>query len=148
MTHTFLMEAGRWTFEGHWLERDQDPQPVEGKLLVTWSQDNWFNMVSKLVFPASPPQPDVILKYRGRLGDAAQHYTFVLQHSRLGPVEGEGWIGPKSIIQRFWSLEDRQRRGGFETIHQVNNDRYLLSSSIMMGHQLLSTLEATLERQA
>ncbi len=118
-------------------------------MLVAWSQENWFTLVSKLVFPVQPgqEQADLILKYRGRLDSGSQHYTFMLQHSQLGPVEGEGWIAPTSIIQRFWSLEDRQRRSGFETIHQVNNDRYLLSSSIMAGHQLLTTLEATLDRQ-
>ncbi|MGF1600866.1 MAG: hypothetical protein ACFCU8_02400 [Thermosynechococcaceae cyanobacterium] len=150
MTHTFLMNAGRWTFQGHWLERDQEPQTIKGKIIVVWSDDHWFTMVSKVVF-AGPsgqaPLPDLILKYRGRLNDQAQHYTFVLKHSQLGAVEGEGWAAPASIIQRFWSLDDRQRRSGFEAIHRVSDDRYLLSSSIMAGHQLLSTLEATLDRQ-
>ncbi|PZD71976.1 hypothetical protein C1752_04379 [Acaryochloris thomasi RCC1774] len=147
MKHTFLMDAGRWTFKGHWLERDQAPQPIEGKILVAWSQDNWFTMISKLLFLGPSPGSDLIMKYKGRLDSEARHYTFVLQHSQLGPVEGEGWIAPTSIVQRFWSLEDRQRRGGFETIHYVNDNHYLLSSSIMAGHSLLSTLEATLNRQ-
>jgi hypothetical protein len=141
------MDAGRWTFQGHWLERDQAPQTIEGKILVAWSQDNWFTMISKLVFQGPLQGTDLVLKYRGRFDSEARHYTFILQHSQLGPVEGEGWIAPTSIVQRFWSLEDRQRRGGFETIHYVTDNRYLLSSSIMAGHHLLSTFEATLARQ-
>jgi hypothetical protein len=148
VTHTFLMQAGRWTFQGHWLERDQPPQAIEGKTIVVWSDDHWFTLVSKVIFAAQPtPLPDLVLKYRGRLDNQTQHYTFVLKHSQLGAVEGEGWVAPASIIHRFWSLDDRQRRSGFETIHRVSDDRYLLSSSIMAGHQLLNTLEATLYRQ-
>lgn len=141
------MDAGRWTYKGHWLERNQAPQAIEGKILVAWSQANWFTMVSKLEFKGGQSTDDLVLKYRGRLDGESRHYTFVLQHSQLGPVEGEGWITPNAIVQRFWSLEDRQRRGGFETIHYVNDNRYLLSSSIMAGHHLRSTFEATLDRQ-
>ncbi|NEQ14905.1 MAG: hypothetical protein F6K44_14095, partial [Moorea sp. SIO3E2] len=74
-------------------------------------------------------------------------YTFVLQHSLLGRVEGEGWVAPESIVQRYWVLGDRQRRSGFETRYQRNENIYYLSSSIMAGHYLNSTMEATLERQ-
>lgn len=146
------MDAGRWTFRGNWLEREQAPLPVEGKTLVAWSQDNWFTMITKLIFPDRPDlevnhRPDVTLKYRGRLESQELQYTFVLQHSQLGQVEGEGWIAPTSIVQRFWVLDDRERRNGFETIHRVSPDRYHLSSGIMSGHNLVSTMEATLDRQ-
>lgn len=146
MAHTFLMEAGRWTLQGNWLERDGMPVTVKGRMLVAWSRDDWFTMVTKLAFPGSERQ-EISLQYRGRLDSGERQYTFVLQHSLLGRVEGEGWIAPESIIQRYWVLGDRQRRTGFETLHQIDANKYYLSSGIMAGHYLTSAMEATLERQ-
>jgi len=94
------MEAGRWTLQGNWLERDGMPILVKGKTLVGWSRDNWYTMVTKLVFPGSERE-DISLQYRGRLDAGERQYTFVLQHSLLGRVEGEGWIAPESIVQRY-----------------------------------------------
>jgi len=146
VSHTFLVEAGRWTIEGSWLERDGLPITVKGKILIAWSRDNWFTMVTKLVFPESERE-GIALQYRGRLNAGDRQYTFVLQHSVLGRVEGEGWLAPESIVQRYWVLGDRQRRTGFETLYCLDKDRYYLSSSIMAGHYLNSTMEAHVERQ-
>jgi hypothetical protein len=146
VSHTFLVEAGRWTLEGSWLERDGLPVNVKGKILIAWSRDNWFTMVTKLVFPGTERE-EISLQYRGRLNAGDRQYTFVLQHSLLGRVEGEGWVAPESIVQRYWVLGDRQRRTGFETLHHLENNRYCLSSSIMAGHYLNSTMEAQVERQ-
>ncbi|MGL5032424.1 MAG: hypothetical protein ACRC6M_01320 [Microcystaceae cyanobacterium] len=147
MTHTFLMEAGRWNLEGFWLERNQMPVPVKGRTIVAWSQEDWFTMVTKLVFPNSERE-EISSQYRGRLSDGECQYTYVLQQSLLGRVEGEGWIAPTSIVQRYWVLGDRQRRSGFETFYRLDNNRYYLTSGILAGHYLTSTMEATLERQA
>ncbi len=144
MEHTFLMESGKWSLSGHWLERDQTVIPIEGKTIVAWSRENWFTMVTKLVFPDSD-RSDISLQYRGRL-DNERQYTFVLQHSELGRVEGEGWIAIKSIVQRYWVLGDKQRRTGFEVSQQLDHNTYHLSSSIMAGHYLTSTMEVTMER--
>ncbi|KGF71953.1 hypothetical protein DO97_14145 [Neosynechococcus sphagnicola sy1] len=141
------MEAGRWTLQGTWLERNGVPIPIKGRTLVGWGRDNWFTMVTKMVFPASE-RDEVTFQYRGHLDGGERQYTFVLQHSQLGRVEGEGWIAPESIVQRYWVLGDRQRRSGFETLHRLNDNLYYLSSGIMAGHHLISTMEATLERQA
>jgi len=146
VSHTFLIEAGRWTIEGSWLERDGMPITVKGKILIAWSRDNWFTMVTKLMFPGSERE-DIALQYRGRLNAGERQYTFVLQHSVLGRVEGEGWIAPESIVQRYWVLGDRQRRTGFETLHKLGDSRYCISSSIMAGHYLNSTMEGHVERQ-
>ncbi|MBF2000875.1 MAG: hypothetical protein IGS38_09180 [Synechococcales cyanobacterium M58_A2018_015] len=146
MTHSFLLESGRWTLQGNWLDRDSMPILVRGKILVAWSRDDWFTMVTKLVFPGAD-RDEISLQYRGRLNLGERQYTFVLQHSLLGRVEGEGWIAPESIVQRYWVLGDRQRRTGFETLHQLGSKRYCLSSSIMAGHHLTSMMEATVERQ-
>ena len=128
------------------MERDRLPTPVKGKILVAWSRDDWFTMVMKLMLPDTEPA-EMALQYRGRLTGDDRQYTFVLQHSLLGRVEGEGWVAPDSIIQRYWALGDRQRRTGFETLYRLDNERYHLSSGIMTGHYLTSAMEATLHLQ-
>jgi hypothetical protein len=145
LAHTFLLEPGRWIIEGNWLERNQMPIALKGRLLIAWSQDNWFSLVSKLIFPDGEKE-DISFQYRGRLGAGEREYTFVLQQSILGQIEGEGWIGADTIIQRYWVLADR-RRSGFETFYRINNHTYHLTSGILNGHYLSSTIEAILERQ-
>lgn len=148
MGHTFLIEPGRWTLQGNWLQRDTMPTAVRGAILIAWSRDDWFTMVMKLTFPASKELSEISLQYRGRLTSSDRQYTFVLQHSLLGRVEGEGWVAPESVVQRYWALGDRQRRTGFETLYRLDENRYHLSSGIMAGHYLTAAMEATLERQA
>ncbi|HEY9705482.1 MAG TPA: hypothetical protein V6C58_23795 [Allocoleopsis sp.] len=145
-SHKFLMEAGRWTLQGNWLERNQPPIIVKGKILVAWSRENWFTMVTKLSFPGHTEREEISFQYKGKLDLRDHYYTFVLQHSQLGRVEGEGWIAPETIVQRYWVLSDIQRRSGFEDFRRLNDQTYYLSSSIMAGHYLTSHLEATLER--
>ncbi|MCU0534880.1 MAG: hypothetical protein MUD14_13395 [Hydrococcus sp. Prado102] len=146
MTHSFLVEAGRWSIEGHWLERNGIVFPVKGRTLVAWTQENWFTMVTKLVFPDSD-RPEISSQSRGRLDPEEDRYTYVLQQSLLGQVEGEGWIGPESIVQRYWVLGDRQKRSGFETFYRVSDNAYHLSGGLIVGHSLANTIEAVLERQ-
>jgi hypothetical protein len=140
------MEPGVWLLQGSWLERNGNPIPVKGKILITWSRDEWFTLVMRLVFPDSD-LANIDFQYRGRFDVGDRRYTFVLQHSSLGRVEGEGWIAPESIIQRYWALGDKQRRSGFETLYRIDDRKYYLSSGIMAGHYLTSALEATVERQ-
>jgi hypothetical protein len=140
------MEAGRWSLEGNWLESNQQPIPVKGRTIIAWNQDNWFTMVTKLVF-LEDGREEISFQYRGHLDGENRQYTYILQQSALGRVEGEGWVGPESIIQRYWVLGDRQRRSGFETFYRINNNTYHLSSGILAGHYLTSTMEAILERQ-
>jgi hypothetical protein len=146
VVHSFLVEPGRWTLQGSWIERDRLPVSIKGKILIAWSRDDWFTMVMKLLLPDTQPD-EISLQYRGRLATDDVQYTFVLQHSLLGRVEGEGWVAPDTIIQRYWALGDRQRRTGFETLYRLDYDRYHLSSGIMTGHYLTSAMEATLQLQ-
>ncbi|MDY7020320.1 MAG: hypothetical protein SWJ54_03030 [Cyanobacteriota bacterium] len=149
MAHTFLIQSGQWMLEGNWIDRNQRPITVRGKTLVAWNQTEWFNMATKLVFPNSD-RDHVLLKYRGRLDANGHHYSFVLQHSEWGNVEGEGLIGPESIVQNYWVLGDeRQRRSGFDTLRQIDTDRYYYSSSMTAGHHLnlVSMMETILERK-
>lgn len=153
MGHTFLLEPGRWVMQGSWLERNTLPIPLKGLTLVVWNRDNWFSMATKLIFPNSD-RPEISFQYKGRLHDGDRQYTFLLQHNSLGQIEGEGWICPETIVQRYWVLGDnstelryRQRRSGFETLHRLNDDQYYLTSGILSGHSLDSTMEANLKRQ-
>ena len=147
MAHSFLLEPGRWTLQGTLLTREALPTPVKGKLLVAWKPDGCFVIATKLSFPEDERADDVVIQARGRMTQQERQYTFVLQHSLLGQVEGEGWIAPESIVQRYWGLSDKQRRTGFETLRQVSPERYLFSSGVMAGHYLTSTIEAELARQ-
>ncbi|WP_017662815.1 hypothetical protein [Baaleninema simplex] len=146
MAHTFLLEQGRWRLEGNWLERHNLPIAVTGRTIVAWGQDNWYSMVTKLTFP-NTERDDITFQYRGRLDSGERQYTFVLQHSELGRVEGEGWITPESIVQRYWTIDDKQRRSGFETLHRVDEQKYYLSSGTMSGLHLTSAMDATLVLQ-
>lgn len=145
MAHSFLIEAGRWFFEGNMVERDKKPIPIKGGTIVSWNEENWFTMVTNLVFPGSE-RNDIQFEYRGHLRRDEQQYTYVLKQSVLGRIEGEGLIGPQSIVQRYWVLGDKKRRHGFETFFKVNENTYYLSSGIMAGQYIASTMEATLKR--
>lgn len=150
MAHSFLLEPGKWTLQGTWLTRDALPVPVKGKILVDWKQNNCFRVVTKLSFPenAEGKRDDIVTQSRGRMTAQERQYTFVLRHSLLGQVEGEGWIAPESIVQRYWGLGDKQRRSGFETLRQISPERYYFSGGEMSGHYLASTIEAELIRQS
>jgi hypothetical protein len=102
-------------------------------------------MITKLVFPAYT-LPEIIYEYKGHLPTQQQKYTYVLKHSNLGKIEGEGWLGPDSIIQRYWVLGDALRQSGFETLFCLDENTYHLSSAMMTGNHLSSTMEAILER--
>ncbi|MEE3717175.1 hypothetical protein V2H45_10495 [Tumidithrix elongata RA019] len=147
MAHTFLMQPGRWSFEGSWLDREALAIPVKGRTLVGWSKDNfWFTMVTELTFPDSD-RAKVTLTYRGRIDADERRFTFVLEHSEMGRVEGEGLVAPDSIVQRYWVMGDKKMRTGFQTLYKQDADRYLLSSGIVGGQNLESTMEAVLTRQ-
>lgn len=143
--HTFLLEPGTWLLQGNAIEQQSAPITVKGKILVSWNRDEWFTMATRLIFPGSD-QDNIDMQFRGRLNPDGQRYTFVLQHTDLGRVEGEGWITPNSIIQRYWAMNDRQRRTGFETLQRLEDNQYRLSSGIMAGHYLVSVIDAAIER--
>lgn len=146
MSHTFLVQPGKWTFEGNWIERDSMSIGVKGRTLVGWSKDNfWFTMVTKLTFADSDRQ-ELTMAYKGRIDSDERRFTFVLEHSDLGKVEGEGIIGPDSIVQRYWVMGDKRLRTGFQTLYRRDSNVYLLTSGIIAGQNLESTMEAVLTR--
>ena len=147
MAHSFLMEGGKWSIEGYWIDKGENPIKIKGRTLIVWKPDNWFNMVTKLVFPKHEKKEDITFQYKGRLEVGESYYTYFLTQTLLGKVEGEGLIGVDSIIQRYWVLSDRQRRNGFDTYYRADNNTYHYSGGIRTGISLISMVEATLTRQ-
>ena len=156
MIHTFLLEPTQWTLNGFWCERNLPPLAVQGKINISWYQPNWFTWVTKLILPQPEELPtknrffastELLLNYQGYLGEQQNQYTFVLKHNCLGNLEGSGWITPNSITQRYWVLNDRKRRQGFETLDQQTENVYRLCSCFTQGHQMMIALEATLTRE-
>lgn len=145
MSHTFLLESGRWIIQGHWLDRNQNQTPVTGGTIIKWDDPNWFTMITKLVFSNSQ-KPEINFEYKGHLPTKQLQYTYLLQNSSLGPIEGEGWIAPDSIVQRYWVLGDPLRHNGFDSLFYIDENTYNLSSGIMKGNYLESAMEAILQR--
>ena len=147
MAHTFLVQPGRWTLEGNWIDRDAMPVGFKGKTLVGWSKDNfWFTMVTKITFQEDSDREELTMAYKGRIDSAERRFTFVVDDSSLGKVEGEGIICPDSIIQRYWVIGDKKMRTGFQTLHRRDSNTYALASGIIGGQNLESTMEAILTR--
>ena len=146
MAHTFLVQPGKWTLEGNWIDRDSMPIAVKGRTLVGWSKDNfWFTMVTKLTFPNSDRE-ELTMAYKGRIDSDERRFTYVADDSALGKIEGEGIIAPDSIIQRYWVMGDRRARTGFQTLYRRDNNSYSLASGLISGQNLESTMEAVLTR--
>ncbi len=146
MAHTFLVQPGKWTLEGNWVERDSMPIAVKGRTLVGWSKDNfWFTMVTKLTFPNSDRE-DLTMAYKGRIDSDERRFTYVADDSALGKIEGEGIIAPDSIIQRYWVMGDKRARTGFQTLYRRDSNIYSWASGLISGQNLESTMEAILTR--
>ncbi len=121
----------------------QSSEPFRGNANVRWDQSDWFTSLLTL---ESKSGGSLNLEYRGRVPVAAERYTFVLQHSELGRVEGEGWVTPQAIMQRFWVLNDPQKRTGVESFVQATPDRYCYACGVVSGLRLVSSIEGIFER--
>ncbi len=133
--------------KGFWYESNLDPLAIEGTVDILWSQPNWFTWRSQLQFFDQPEvSSQITLNYRGYLSNYQTQYTFVLKHNLWGSLEGNGWITPDWIIQKYWVLNDRKRRQGFETLYQETEHLYRFCSGLTEGHQMKTTIEATLTR--
>lgn len=145
MTHSFLLEPGNWIIKGTWLDKKQIPTPFKGAMIITWDQPNWFLMKTKVVF-SQGDRPDLTFEYKGFLPAHKSQYAYVLKRSDFEKIEGEGWLGTESIIQRYWILGDNHRRNGFESYVYIDNNTYHLTSGMMAGNHLINTMEGILER--
>ncbi|MDJ0742809.1 MAG: hypothetical protein QNJ32_05540 [Xenococcaceae cyanobacterium MO_167.B27] len=144
MTHSFLLQPGRWSINGYFRQKEEIPVTVRGFILITWKQEYWFKMVTQLILN-NQSQSEIICKYKGHLDNDRKSYTYVLQHSILGNIEGEGWISSQSIIQYHWIVGASHRRTGMDTFYYLSEDVYHLTSVILESHNLSSVMEATLK---
>lgn len=146
MAHTFLLESGRWIIRGNWFDKNQNQISITGGTIVAWDQPNWFSVKTKLVFDQKN-LPDIDYELKGYLPHKAGKYKYIsLNHSMLGKIEGEGWVGFNSIVQRYLVLNDNTRQNGFETLFCLDENTYHFNSSISTGNILTSNMEAFLER--
>ena len=144
MTHSFLLQPGRWSVSGHFRQKQQTPMIVRGFITITWKQEYWFKMISQLTLN-NEPQSEIICIYKGHLDQDKKSYTYVLQHSILGNIEGEGWITSQSVIQYHWIVGASKKCTGIDTFYLISEDVYHLTSVILESHSLNSAMEATLK---
>ncbi len=145
MAHSFLVESGYWNVNGHWLKPNLAPIPLQGGIQVAWKQANWFKINSSLTCD-DETETKIIYQCRGNLNYEAKYYTYVSQHSLLGNIEGEGRLGEQSIIQYYWFIGTASKHKGLDTFSCVDRNTYHFTSSILDGHSLINTIEATLKR--
>lgn len=144
MTHSFLLKPGKWRVEGHYLAKGQQVCPLTGFITISWRREYWFKMVTQLSISKSSFS-EILSQCKGHLDNQGKSYTYVLQHSILGNIEGEGWLGNDSIIQHYWVVGATQRRLGFDTFYCLSEDTYHFTSVYLESHNLTNTMEATLK---
>ena len=145
MAHSFLVESACWSVNGHWLKPNLVPIPLEGGIQVKWKQNNWFKINTSLNCD-DETKTKIIYQCRGNLNYEAKYYTYVSQHSLLGNIEGEGRLGEQSIIQYYWFIGTASKKKGLDTFCCIDQNTYYLTSSILDGHNIINTIEATLKR--
>lgn len=146
MAHSFLLESAVWSLNGHWLQSEQTPTPVQGKIAIAWKPQNWFKIVTEI---RSSDETDLVIscQFRGNLNYEEKYYTYVSQHSLLGNIEGEGRLGLQSIVQYSWSIGSNTQKRGFDTFYCLDKNTYHFTSTILDKHNLENTIEATLKRE-
>jgi len=126
------------------LEPASSPLPLQGRLLIGWSQDGfWFTIASQLTFPNTDRNP-YTLTCKGRFSHNNRNFHFSMDHSEIGRMEGEGWINHQTIAQKFRVLGNNPELTGFEVLHQQASDRYLLCRTLFRGSSMERVIEATL----
>ena len=145
MTHSFLLESSYWNVRGHWLKPGVTPIPVSGNIQIAWKQENWFKLTTCLACQ-DETETQIVYQSRGNLNHEEKYYTYVSQHSLLGNIEGEGRLGFQSIIQYYWFIGTASKQKGLDTFYRLDRDTYYLTSSILEGHSVKNTIEATLKR--
>ena len=145
MTHSFLIDSGYWNISGYWHKPNLSPIALEGGIQTTWKRANWFKITTSLTCK-NESATKIIYQSRGNLNYEEKSYTYVAQHSLLGNIEGEGRLNLRSIIQYYWFMETANYQKGLDTYYQIDRDTYFLTGSILDGHSIKSTIEATLKR--
>ncbi len=144
MAHSFLVESGYWNVSGYWLKPNLVTVPLQGGIKIDW-RANWFKTTTSLTCE-DETETKIIYQCRGNLNYEANYYTYVSQHSLLGNIEGEGRLGAQSIIQYYWFIGTASKQKGLDTYYCLDQNTYYLTSSILDGHSIKHTIEATIKR--
>ena len=144
MNHSFLLQSAKWSVEGNHFEKDRGFIPLKGFITISWQRESWFKMITQLSVGGKSPR-EIISHCKGHFDNQRKSYTYVLQHSILGNIEGEGWLGSDSIIQNYWIVGATQRRLGFDTFYCLSEDTYHFTNVYLENLNLTSTMEATLK---
>jgi hypothetical protein len=145
VTHSFLLQPGKWSVDGHYLTRGEQDFSLKGLITISWQREYWFKMKTQLSITKSDSL-EILCQCKGHLDNQRKSYTYVLQHNILGNIEGEGWLGFDSIIQHYWVVGATQRRLGFETFYCLSENTYHFTSVYLESHNLKNTMEATLKQ--
>ena len=145
MAHSFLLESSYWNIQGYWLKPNTAPIPLEGNINIAWKRENWFKLTTHLTCQ-DRTQTQIVYQSRGSLNYEEKYYTYVSQHSLLGNIEGEGRLGFQSIIQYYWVIGASTKQKGLDTYYCLDSNTYHFTSSILEGHSVKNTIEATLKR--
>ena len=144
MTHSFLLKSARWNVNGQYQKKDENLLALSGSVVISWKRKSWFKTVTRLSVNESVGS-EIVTQCKGHLDNSRKSYTYVLQHSILGNIEGEGWLGSDSIIQHYWIVGATQRSLGFDTFYRISADTYHLTGVFLESHNLKSSMEATLK---
>ncbi len=145
MSHSFLLEPGNWIIQGTQTDKKQKEIPFKGAMIISWNQSNWFTLNTKIIYH-DEILPQITFEYKGFLPAHKTQYAYVLKRSDFANIEGEGWVGNDTIVQRYWVLGDNRRRNGFESYVYIDENTYHLTTAMMAGNHLLTTMEGFLER--
>lgn len=143
--HTFLLLPGKWTLKGSLIQGSAPVTSFQGRMVVGWSQDMyWFTMISKMQF--SDGRADEVASAKGRMDNNERRFTYVLEHSELGKVEGEGLISPGAIAMSYFVRDDAKSRTGFQTYYRQDDNHYAMTSGIMLRQGFESMMETAMVR--
>lgn len=143
MAHSFLVQSAKWDLSGHYKDRDSNAVLVEGTIAISWKRESWFKVETQLVSPQW--ESPIVARCKGHLDSLEKSYNYVLQHSILGNIEGEGHLGSDSIVQHYWVVGSTQRQLGFDTYYRLNETEYHLTSVFLENQNLKNMMEAKLK---
>ena len=142
MNHSFLLRPAKWHLEGLYTKQGKTSFPSQGEVSITWKRESWFKIETRLTIGESVSE--IVTRCKGHLDSSGKSYTYVLQHSILGNIEGEGYFGSDSIVQYYWVVGSTKRCLGFDTFYYLSQSEYHLTSVFLENHDLKNTMEAKL----
>ena len=141
MTHTFLLQPGRWSAQGRCFDARYRTQAVRGELQVrhgvlAWDVQGWVGLVDK----ASRLELDCAVA--PSKGGAAARWRW--RHPALGEFEGSWELAGRRMFSSFGSRDDRH--GGQATFTRKDEKTYLSEGELRCRGAIVCSWELTLRR--